>query len=161
MFKRSALIIAAVYVLACAGVSGADLIEPGFFSRTLKRSAPSESASAAITLSASGYFGEEDSVSLEITPRASGKYSYALIDTRDDSIVQEREASLDDVENDPWFSRGRGMAMRLAAGVPAEGQRLRYMVTARYGPYDKDRWETVSFTEYFTVRSRNGKPIFE
>ena len=154
MLKRSLLItILAVCVIDAAGISGADILRPEIF----RRSDPAEPASAVFALSTYANLDYGGYALLEIMPKTSGKYSYTLIDTRNNNVLQTGGDSFTEAD----FSKRRGIGVRLAIVLPDPGESIKYMVTASYVPDDNDKRETASFSESFTIRNTGMKFIVE
>ena len=159
MLRRSLFISILVCVVA-AGVAGADLLVPEVF----KQSRRSESLPADFALSTFSNRGYEHMVELSMHYKTSGRFSYALIDTRDDSIVRAGEDTFEfEVEEGSIWGDGLypSMEVNFSVDLPARDRSIRYKVSARYVPYNTYEWQTVTYTEYFTVRNINGRIVIE
>lgn len=159
MLRRS-LFISIIVCVVAAGVADADLLVPEVF----KYSSSGESLPADFALSTFSNRGYERVVELRIRYKTSGRFSYALIDTRDDDIVRAGEDTFEFevTEGSIW---GDGLypsnEVNLSVDLPARGRSIRYKVSARYVPYNTYEWQTVTYTEYFTVRNINGRIVIE
>lgn len=143
-----------ICLLALVGVSSADLLEPELF----KRSDPSGRASAEFMLSTYDDEDYKDTILLTISMRTSGRYTYALIDTRDDSIVTAGEDTREVNENKVIFP-SKDIDIRIE--LPARGRSITYKLSGRYVPRNTRKWKAVNYTEYFTVRNINGRIVVE
>ena len=142
MSKRSLMcvLLSVLIVSVIFSVSSADTLSPYFF----RRSRIGKTDSARFELFFYNRLGgmRTNNIYLIITPEDSGKYSFELIDSRDNSVVSSHSGE---------GQANKKIFVNMEIKFPERDQSITYKFDGKYIPDNTDEWNVSQYTGKFTV----------